>query len=172
MDYFALFQLPEHFVIDLTQLGLRYQELQRRYHPDRFATATEAERLKAIQQAAMINDAYQTLKHPLRRAEYILKQHNVAVNDEHNTMNDTAFLMEQMELREKLDEIAQKHDHQQLLQFSQQVNRINSVFYQDLSDQLYAKQWTSAVITIQKLQFFDKLLQQIEHIEDKIFDGM
>lgn len=172
MDYFTLFQLPGNFTIDLTQLGLRYQELQRSYHPDKFASATETERLQSIQQAAEINDAYQTLKHPLRRAEYILKQHGVIVNNELNTMHDTAFLMEQLELREQLDEIEQKQDHQQLMQFKQHVNQINTNLYHHVAEQLQSEQWTPAVATVQKLQFLNKLLQQIEHTEDKMFDGM
>lgn len=60
MDYFTLFGLPARYRVDASQLTSRYQELQRQFHPDRFASQPERERLMALQQAATINDAYQT----------------------------------------------------------------------------------------------------------------
>lgn len=68
MDYFTLFGLPARYQIDTQALSLRFQDLQRQYHPDKFANGTQAQQLAAVQQSATINQAWQTLRHPLTRA--------------------------------------------------------------------------------------------------------
>lgn len=72
MDYFTLFGLPARYQLDTQALSLRFQDLQRQYHPDKFASGSQAEQLAAVQQSATINQAWQTLRHPLMRAEYLL----------------------------------------------------------------------------------------------------
>ena len=67
-NHFELFGLPARFAVDAAALEARYHELQREVHPDRFAAAPEAERRVSMQRATRVNEAYQTLKSPLRRA--------------------------------------------------------------------------------------------------------
>ena len=57
MDYFTLFGLPAQYPIDLRALTIRFQDLQRQYHPDKFASGTQAEQLAAVSQSATINRA-------------------------------------------------------------------------------------------------------------------
>ncbi|MBU5881014.1 co-chaperone HscB [Vibrio cholerae O1] len=105
MNYFELFGLPIQFELDGSLLSSQFRALQKRFHPDNFATASERDRLMAVQQAAQINDAYQTLKDPLRRAEYLLSLQGIEMNAEQQTLQDPMFLMEQMELREELESV-------------------------------------------------------------------
>ncbi|MDZ7904215.1 MAG: Fe-S protein assembly co-chaperone HscB [Rheinheimera sp.] len=98
MNYFQLFQVPAQFDLDLTELGTRYLELQRNFHPDNFAAGSERDRLLAVQQAANINDAYHSLKQPLLRAEHLLALRGVKISHEQRSFTDTHFLMQQMEL--------------------------------------------------------------------------
>ncbi|HKJ76321.1 MAG TPA: Fe-S protein assembly co-chaperone HscB, partial [Gammaproteobacteria bacterium] len=69
-NYFELFGLPEGFEVDSETLSLRYRDLQRALHPDRFAGASDRERRLSVQQTARVNEAYRTLKDPLARARY------------------------------------------------------------------------------------------------------
>ena len=62
MDYFTLFGLPAQYPIDLQALTIRFQDLQRQYHPDKFASGTQAEQLAAVSHSATINQAWQTLR--------------------------------------------------------------------------------------------------------------
>ncbi|MGG5840006.1 Fe-S protein assembly co-chaperone HscB, partial [Huaxiibacter chinensis] len=71
MDYFTLFGLPAQYSVDLPALTVRFQDLQRQYHPDKFASGTPSEQLAAVSQSATINQAWQTLRNPLSRAEYL-----------------------------------------------------------------------------------------------------
>ena len=68
MNYFELFDLPSLFELDVNALRLKYLELQRIVHPDKFANASERERLLAVQKTAQINDGYSMLKSPITRA--------------------------------------------------------------------------------------------------------
>ncbi|WP_159566898.1 co-chaperone HscB [Budvicia diplopodorum] len=172
MDYFTLFNLPIHFVVDTLSLSVRYQELQRQFHPDRYATAPDSERLQSIQQAATINDAYQTLKDPLRRAEYLLSLKGFDVRNEQQTMHDTAFLVEQLELREELDAIERKSDTGfALAGFSQRVDKMVRQRSERLINELDDENWQTATDTVRKLRFLDKLQQQVEQLEEKLLDS-
>ena len=123
MDYFTLFGLPARYQLDTRALSLRFQDLQRQYHPDKFASGSRAEQLAAVQQSATINRARQTLRHPLMRAEYLLSLHGFDLASEQHTVRDTAFLMEQLELREELDEIEQAKDEARLESFIKRVKK-------------------------------------------------
>lgn len=169
MDYFTLFGLLVRYRLDGSLLTSRFQDLQRQFHPDRFANQPERERLMALQQAATINQAYQTLKHPLKRAEYMLSLHGFDLGNEQLTMRDNAFLMEQLELREELDTIERKADAESLLadfgaRLSGAINQRSALMLQ----QLDGEQWLDAADTVRKLRFLDKLQQQVEKIEEKL----
>ena len=103
-NYFELFGLPENFTLDVAELTSRYRELQRRFHPDRFVSAPEAERRLSIQLTAQINAAYQTLRDEVARGRYLLSLQGVSTDEDTDTRMDPEFLMEQMELREALDD--------------------------------------------------------------------
>ena len=105
-DAFDRLGFPHTFEIDLALLERRYFDMQRRLHPDRFAAKSPRERALSQQQAASINEAYETLKEPLSRAIALLRHagRNAASNDQ-GTIADTALLTEMMEMREALAEV-------------------------------------------------------------------
>lgn len=171
MDYFTLFGLSPAFEIDTAQLTARFQELQRQFHPDRFALQPERERLQALQQAATINQGYQALRQPLPRAEYLLSLHGFDINNEQHTMRDTAFLMEQLALREELDAIEQAPDAEAKLQaFMQRLEAMMQQRSQQMQQELAATQWDAAADTVRKLRFLAKLRSQTEQLEEKLLD--
>ena len=106
MNYFQLFDLPATFELDLTELGSRYLALQRKFHPDKYAAASNRDRLMSVQQTANINDAYHSLKQPLLRAEHLLALRGLKISHEQRSFTDPVFLMQQMELREQLAELS------------------------------------------------------------------
>nr|ELR5132170.1 co-chaperone HscB [Providencia rettgeri] len=169
MDYFTLFGLTPVYAIDSEQLTQRFQDLQRQYHPDRFATCSEQEKMQALQKAATINAAYQALRHPLKRAEYMLSLHGFDINNEQHTMHDTAFLMEQLELREELDNIKNNADALELLStFMKNVKQMQQTRSVLMVTELDAMQWEKAADTVRKLRFLDKLQQQAEQLEERL----
>jgi len=109
-NHFQLFGLEPAFDLDPASLGETYRQLQRAVHPDRYANASDQERRLAVQRAAQVNEAYQTLREPLRRARYLLHLRGIDIREDTNTAMDAAFLMEQMALRERLEEAAAAAD--------------------------------------------------------------
>ncbi len=101
---FELFDLPVAFALDRVQLDERWKALQREAHPDRHASADAQTQRQAMQWSVRINEAYQRLKDPLKRAAYLCELHGAPVQAENNTAMPAAFLMQQMEWREALEE--------------------------------------------------------------------
>lgn len=101
---FELFGLSPAFGIDRAVVDERWKDLQRQAHPDRFATSDAASQRLAMQWSVRINEAYQRLKDPLKRAAYLCELHGAPIEAESNTAMPADFLMQQMEWREQLDE--------------------------------------------------------------------
>ena len=170
--HFALFGLAPGFALDRDELTRRYRELQKAVHPDRYANAGESERLMAVSQAARINDAYQTLRDPISRARYLLQQLGGSWQDE-QTMQDKAFLFEQMELREELEGLQDERELDALEAFAKRVRALELAQEQRLAQafadlsQLHLGQGRSE---IQKLMFFRKLREETEHEIHAVLD--
>ena len=103
-NHFELFGLAPAFALDLARLESAYRDIQSKVHPDRYAQAGDAERRASMQMTTRVNEAYRALKSPVQRAKYLLELNGVDVGFETNTAMPREFLMEQMELREKLEQ--------------------------------------------------------------------
>ena len=104
-NHFFRLGLERSFDVDVEGLEQHYFDMQRQLHPDRFATRSAQEKSLSQQQATAINDAYETLKEPLKRADYLVDLLGVdEVPEDCNLVNDQALLMETIELREALEE--------------------------------------------------------------------
>jgi molecular chaperone HscB len=101
---FELFAVPATFAQDRAALDARWKELQREAHPDRFAAQGAAAQRVAMQWSVRINEAYQRLKNPIKRATYLCELNGAPINAENNTAMPSDFLMQQIEWREELDE--------------------------------------------------------------------
>lgn len=180
--YFALFKLPIEFNLDLAQLKNSYRELQRQLHPDNFADQTEFEKRGSVQASALINEAHAVLKAPVSRAHYMLQLLGKEFDLATQTISDASFLMQQMEWREQLEEV--KHNAEPENELIRIRDNINSLF-ESYCDQFAAmsEQWDfknpstndSASIDqsselVCKMKFIEKLLNEIEQIEDSLLD--
>ena len=155
-NYFELFNLPEKFQIDSVKLQENYRLIQKEIHPDRFATSTENEKTQSMIKSTQVNDAYQTLKSPTKRAKYILSLHKSV---EKITLPPD-FLMQQMEWEEHLEDI--EKNNKELDQFKLAINKKYKEYSLLLSKQIDNDQnWNEAAITIDKLYFVEKLLHKI-----------
>jgi len=102
MDYFEVFGLPRALAIDPATLEKTFHALSRKYHPDYFTAAPEAERVQAVRMTALINDAYRTLRNPVHRVEYLLKIEGFKPD---GSKVPQSLLMEVFEINEQLEEV-------------------------------------------------------------------
>ena len=103
-DDFALFDLPRRFALDAADLAARRRALQAEVHPDRFAGGGAAAQRVAMQWAVRVNEAYERLADPLKRAAYLCELGGVPLRAEDNTAMPPEFLLQQMTWREGLEE--------------------------------------------------------------------
>lgn len=166
-DFFTLLGLPRGFMLDQTALDSRFRELQREVHPDRFAAADDASRRASMMLATQINEAYQTLRSPLKRATYMLKLAGVDVGAESNTAMSPEFLMAQMEWREQVADARAEKDLSALKNLENgAVEAIRSA-YVELGQVLEHAADNAAVEAVRQLMFLEKLH---EEIDNAIFD--
>lgn len=162
-NHFELFDLPASFAIDRTLLDQSYRKLQSEVHPDRFAAASSSERLRSMQWATQANEAYQTLKSPVSRARYLLQLHGVDTQEETNTAMPPAFLMQQMEWREAIDEARAATDIAALEKLLLEMGREAAALESELHSAIDEKQdYAHAAGTVRKLRFLDKIREEIQ----------
>jgi molecular chaperone HscB len=172
-NHFDIFGLPVAYELDTASLAERYRDLQRAVHPDRFTTASDRERREAVQRAANINEAFQTLKSPLQRARYILQLKGISFDDQKDTSFDSGFLMEQIELREALAEV--KHDPNALLRLNdlmQDINQRIDAMQNEVAAALAVNDLDLAKALVLKLQFLHKLRVEAENVEAELADAL
>jgi len=173
MHYFELFNIPVSYDVDINVITARYLELQRIVHPDRYADKSDREQLIAVQKAAEINDALSVLKHPVKRAEYMLSEKGHDIRAEQKTLQDPLFLMQQMELREALEELSQSEDPDSAIEaFENEIKLLDKQYSAELTSQLNSddeKKLIEAADNIRKLKFVYKLRDELARIEDSLY---
>lgn len=174
MNYFELFAVDESFDIDIQHVSQVYQKLQKTVHPDKFASASSQDKLLAVQKSSQINDAYQTLKLPLKRAEYILTLRAVDMPSEQASFQDNMFLMRQMELREMLEDVKFASDPDAAIfsaneELDQEYEQLLSLMRQQLIENTQESNKLASE-SLRKLKFYQKLQVELERIEDQLFE--
>ena len=158
-NHFELFGLAPAYALDPERLDRTYRDIQAQVHPDRYAHAGDAERRASMQMTTQVNEAYRTLKSPLQRAKYLLQLNGVDAGFETNTTMPEDFLMEQMDLRERLA-VARDADALGLLE-KDLFNRRQSVEAQVAECFDGRQDYRTASDLVRKLMFLEKLDEEI-----------
>jgi molecular chaperone HscB len=162
-NYFELFGLPAAYGIDSARLDLAYREVQSQVHPDRFASAPEAERRYSLQWATHANEAYQTLKKPLSRARYLVRLNGVDTEEETNTAMPADFLVKQMEWREAVAEAKDERNCNALNELDSRLVEERKALLTAMEKTLDVEHdYRRAAETVRKLRFLEKLSEEIE----------
>lgn len=165
-DDFTLFELPARHALDRTVLDTRRRELQGQVHPDRFAAEGAAAQRLAMQWAVRVNEAYQRLKDPISRAAYLCDLRGVPVEAERNTAMPTAFLMQQMQWREALEEATTSGE---VAALDEQVQQDEATMRTRLTELLDGQNDTAAAAAqVRALMFVARFRQDIERRLDKL----
>ena len=165
-NYFDLFDIDIGFDIDKSTLNARQKQLQAKIHPDRFVTASDHDKRLSVQQASWVNEAYQTLIDPVKRSRYLLKVSGIEVKDESETTSDTAFLMEQIELREELDACRSHPDPlQQCDAIALKLKNKNQALADEFVDSYQAGKLDKAMVVSRKMQFIQRIQEQVSELQ-------
>ncbi len=165
---FVLFNLPQQFAQNRNELDTRWKQLQREAHPDKFAAQGAVAQRVAMQWSVRINEAYQRLKDPLKRAAYLCELAHFPIQAHSNTAMPADFLMQQMQWREELDEAQTPADIEAIID---QAMLHKQQMLQKLEQRLDVdKNYSAAVETVRVLMFIEKLLHDLNTALDKALD--
>jgi len=165
-NHFELFGLAPAFAVESEALERSYREIQSKVHPDRFAHAGDAERRASLQWTTRVNEAFQVLKNPVKRAKHLLELHGVDVAFETNTAMPPEFLMQQMELRETLEEAKDASSLDTLrADLKKQRNQLEKAIAEAID---VKKDYSAASGLVRKLQFLHRLDEEIDSAYERV----
>ena len=159
-NYFALFQMAPIFDVDLDQLAVRFRTLQLEFHPDRFTDRPANERKLAAALSADINAGFGVLSDPVMRAGYLLENMGQDLSSYERAPMDTAFMMQQIELREQLAEL-NTGDNAARAALCDEAAVLFSAEAQKFSDAIDEENAADAGIRWVRMQYLSKLQREI-----------
>ena len=165
-DDFELFGLPRRYAQERAEIDARWKALQAEVHPDRHAARGQAAQRVAMQWAVRVNEAYQRLKDPLKRAAYLCELNGAALQTESNTAMPAGFLMQQLAWREALDEA---EDEASLNRLHDEVIAARRELLARLGATLdEQKDWPAAAGQVRALMFVERFAQDVEQRLDAL----
>ena len=165
-DDFELFGLVQRFAQDRAAVDARWKELQREAHPDKFAAHGAAAQRLAMQWSVRINEAYQRLKDPLSRAAYLCELNGAPVNAENNTAMPAAFLMQQMEWREELEDAKSVEAVEAI---SRQISAARTAALDQCGQLIDAnRDFPGAIAQVRALMFIERFAHDVEMRLDQL----
>ena len=170
-NYFELFGLTPGFDIDATALHGAQQRLQASCHPDRYVGGSDADRRAAMQMTSLVNQAYSTLRDPVKRARYLLKLGGARLPEDSETTSDSEFLIEQLELREAVEACREAGDplaccDRMAQRLEARADELARAFVADLDD----GDLDAAVDSSRKMQFVQRIQQQLDELQFELED--
>lgn len=160
---FQIFNIPVSFKINEAELGQKYFEIQKMVHPDRFASASDAEKLAAQQWSTRLNDAYAVLKDPIRRAKLICSLLGAPVDEESSGSIDEEFLMDQLIRREEISLAKEVNDEPQLAKLKEEITKEKDDLLKQIEYSLDTeKDPKSAGENVKKVMFLSRQLEDLK----------
>lgn len=154
------------FTQDRAHIDARWKDLQREAHPDKFAAQGVAAQRVAMQWSVRINEAYQRLKDPLKRAAYLCELHQTSINGENNKAMSTDFLVQQMEWHEALDAADNAEKMHQIALQSAQYGRELLLKIEHFID--VEKDFALAALEVRSLMFVERFASEVDSRIDRL----
>lgn len=172
-NFFEIFSVAVSTDIDVKQLQDNNRELQQQYHPDRFASGSDEEKRIAMQATSLINQAFNTLKDPVQRLQYMLSLKGIEMNSESDTSMDGAFLMQQMELREAIENVRSHGDPlTQLDKLSVDLKKTLADLIETFDQHYQQDDLQQARDVVRKCQFIHKAQREVSEMTEQLEDEL
>ncbi len=172
-NYFDLFGMPVDFQLDEKELHDAHRRLQSVYHPDRFVNSTDQEKRLVVQKAAWINEAYEILKNPVKRSRYMLTLGGMNLKDDSETTADKDFLLEQIELREEMDQCHSCQDPMRCCDhITGKLDQRSREYAADFEAFYNQGQLNEALKVSKKMQFVQRVIEQIDDFQFDLEDQL
>ena len=163
MHYFELFELPLQFEVDAKKIRPKFLELSRRFHPDFHSQENEVNQQKVMEQSALINKGWQVFQEPLATLHYVLQLLG-KIKEQENPVLSADFLMEMMELNERLTE----GDQDQQLQLKEEINRYEKELYEGIKSILKSPPSVATDTDLEKIKEYYYQQKYLNRIQERI----
>ncbi len=163
---FELFGLTQKFSQERSAIDARWKQLQAEAHPDKFAAQGASAQRIAMQWSVRINEAYQRLKDPLKRASYLCELNGAPVNAENNTAMPAGFLMQQIEWREELDDAGTTESIEKIASQANECGRDQLLKIEQAID--LQNNFKAAVEHVRSLMFVERFAQEVDARLDQL----
>ena len=163
MNYFELFELPLQFEVDAKKIRPKFLELSRRFHPDFHSQENEVNQQKVMEQSALINKGWQVFQEPLATLHYVLQLLG-KIKEQENPVLSADFLMEMMELNERLTE----GDQDQQLQLKEEINRYEKELYEGIKSILKSPPTVATDTDLEKIKEYYYKQKYLNRIQERI----
>ncbi len=163
MNYFELFELPLQFEVDAKKIRPKFLELSRRFHPDFHSQENEVNQQKVMEQSALINKGWQIFQEPLATLHYVLQLLG-KIKEQENPVLSADFLMEMMELNERLTE----GDQDQQLQLKEEINRYEKELYEGIKSILKSPPTVVTDTDLEKIKEYYYQQKYLNRIQERI----
>jgi molecular chaperone HscB len=165
-SYFELLQVPPSFSIDTKSLEQNFKKLQMNLHPDKFSTRSKEEQELSAIHSQRLNEAFTTLKSPVRRALYMLEQKGVSGVEEGKTETDLEILTEAMSYREKLENAKTADELAELkVKIKEVIHDVEKELAAAIGD---TAQINHSVRTAVRMRYLEKVLEEIDEKNRKL----
>ncbi len=158
-NFFDIFQLDKTFDINYNMLEKNYRNLASQYHPDRTTMLSAFEQRQQMMLFTTINQAYETLKNPLSRANYLLKLNGIDADEKHTNI-DSDFLIQQMQWHEELETAQTTEEYKSI---NNKILMEKQEIINKLTDDFAKSNYNSALENFQRARFIYKLLEEINN---------
>ncbi|CAG7730343.1 unnamed protein product [Allacma fusca] len=166
VNYFKIFGAKETYRIDLSKLSMEMKILQKNLHPDLFSLKTKEEQELSESLSSLVNKAYSTLQNPIERAQYMLERRGINSEMLETKMTtDVEFLMEVMELNERLDEI---EDSKDWAEFRRENNEKILELNGKLEDAFEKENIDEAMLILAKMKYYGNLQDKLKKLQSRL----
>lgn len=170
-DPFAMLGVERRFDLDLNALEKTHRELSRALHPDKFAQAGASERRAVLEKAASVNEAWRTVRDPIKRAEALFELAGIKVGEDNEPKASPAFLMEVLEEREALSEARAAKDLAKVRAVGEAMRKRADATQKKLADGFAARPDHAGVEKLVpllgELRFYKRFLDEVAAIEEE-----
>ncbi|XP_043279686.1 iron-sulfur cluster co-chaperone protein HscB [Venturia canescens] len=165
LNYFQIIGIQESYDLDSKDLHKKYRDLQNILHPDRFNNKTEKEKHISENISSLINKAYNTLSHPLSRGLYILRLKNMTIPEGTTNLNPE-FLMEIMELNEKVEEASR--DKEKIVQLMDQNNAVLDKLSQEVSAAFKLGDFERGKMILVEMKYYTSVQSRLKKLKQEL----
>lgn len=168
-DYFALFKIAPSFGLDESLVRAKYLDLQKVFHPDKFANANNEVKLLINQLSAHINNGYKSLLDPLLRGILLLHYHGIEFDLVTDTVLPNDFLFQQMEFHDNIDTAKAAKDIYKLESINRELGNLQNNLAKKLNDLFLQEDYLQAKQLVKQFAFYTRLKHKVTEAVETIY---